>query len=137
MNRWMVSVAAAVATAVTAAHAHHSISTVYDSRRQVTIEGVVAKFELVNPHPFILMNVETGGNDAQQWRLEMDNRHELAAIGVTRTTFRPGDRIVVTGSLARAHPHSLYVLRLDRPLDGFRYEQIGQSPRISRPSIHQ
>jgi Family of unknown function (DUF6152) len=132
----MVSVAAAVATAVMA-HAHHSISIVYDSRRQVTIEGVVAKFELVNPHPFLLMDVGTGANDAQQWRLEMDNRHELAAIGVTPTTFRPGDRIVVTGSLARAHPHSLYVLRLDRPLDGFRYEQIGQSPRISRPSIHQ
>jgi Family of unknown function (DUF6152) len=130
MKRWMVSVAAAVATNGMAIDAHHSIATIYDSSRQVTIEGIVAKFHLVNPHPFLLVDVDDDAGVAQQWRLEMDNRHELAAIGVTPATFRRGDRVVVTGSLARAHPHGLYVLRLDRPLDGLRYEQIGQSPRI-------
>jgi hypothetical protein len=130
----MVSVAAVLATASMSAHAHHSISTVYDASRQVTIEGLVARFQLVNPHPFLLVDVTDAAGHAQQWRLEMDNRHELAAIGITSNTFKPGDRVVVTGSLARAHAQSLYVLRLDRPIDGFRYEQIGQSPRISRQS---
>jgi Family of unknown function (DUF6152) len=134
MKRWMVSVAAAVVTSGIGAVAHHSIAGVYDSSRQVTIEGVVAKFQLVNPHPFLLLDVGSGDGQAVRWRLEMDNRHELAAIGVTADTFRGDDRIVVTGSLARAHPHSLYVLRLDRPLDGLRYEQIGQTPRIYIPS---
>ena len=134
MKRWMVSVAAAIAISGMASHAHHSISSVYDSSRQVTIEGIVAKFQLVNPHPFLLIDVADGAGHAQQWRLEMDNRRELAEIGVTSNTFRPGDRVVVSGSLARAHPQSLYVLRLDRPIDGLRYEQIGQSPRIYNPS---
>jgi hypothetical protein len=130
MKRWMVAVAAAVATTGMALDAHHSIASVYDSSRQVTIEGIVAKFHLVYPHPFLLVDVENDARVPQQWRLEMDNRHELAEIGITPATFRPGDRVVVTGSLARAHPHGLYVLRLDRPLDGLRYEQVGQSPRI-------
>jgi hypothetical protein len=98
-----MAVAAALATAGMAADAHHSISAVYDSSKQVTIEGIVAKFQLVNPYPFLLVDVNDGAGHAQQWRLEMDNRHELAAIGVTSNTFKPGDRVVVTGSLARAH----------------------------------
>ena len=60
----------------------------------------------------------------------MDNRSELAAIGVTANTFKPGDRVVVTGSLARNEGQRMYLLRLDRAADGFWYEQVGQSPKI-------
>ena len=130
MKRWARSFAALIAISGTAAHAHHSISSVYDSSRQVTIEGVVAQFQLVNPHPFLIVDVTDAGGSLQRWRLEMDNRIELHAIGVTSSTFKPGDRVVVTGSLARTQGQRLYLLRLDRPLDGFWYEQVGQSPKI-------
>jgi hypothetical protein len=130
MKRWMVLLAAAVATTVVPAHSHHSISSVYDSSRRATVDGIVAQFLLVNPHPFLLIDVTDAAGQVQRWRLEMDNRRELADIGVTPNTFKPGDRVVVTGSLARTQPRSLYVLRLDRPVDGFWYEQVGQSPRI-------
>jgi hypothetical protein len=112
-----------------AAHAHHSISGVYDSSRQQRLEAVVAEFKFVNPHPFVIVTVEAAGG-AQSWRLEMDNRSELVAIGVTANTLKPGDRVVVKGSLARRQPQALYLLRLDRPADGFWYEQVGSSPRI-------
>ena len=134
MARGVLVFAAAIAISGMAAHAHHSISSVYDNSRQVTIDGIVAQFQLVNPHPFLFIDVKDGTGAARQWRVEMDNRGELAAIGVTANTFKLGDRIVVTGSLARTQPQSLYVLRLDRPADGFWYEQIGQSPRIRTPS---
>jgi hypothetical protein len=136
MKRWTLSLAAAIAISGIAPQAHHSISGVYDSRRQVTIEGIVAQFQLVNPHPFLFIDVtdDSGTGKAQRWQLEMDNRSELAAIGVTANTFKPGDRVVVSGSLARTQAQSLYLLRLDRPLDGFWYEQIGQSPRIRTPA---
>jgi hypothetical protein len=130
-----MSFAAAIAIGATAVHAHHSISSVYDSSRQVTIEGSVAQFQLVNPHPFLFIDVKDGAGEAQRWRLEMDNRGELAAIGVTANTFKPGDRVVVTGSLARTDAQRLYLLRLDRPVDGFWYQQVGQSPKIRTPDI--
>ena len=113
-----------------AARAHHSISAVYDSSKQQRVEGVVAEFQFVNPHPFVIVTVESGGATAP-WRLEMDNRFELAAIGVTADTLKPGDRVVATGSLGRTEAHRLYVRQLDRPADGFRYEQIGSRPRVS------
>ena len=124
----------------TTPHAHHAISSVYDSGHKVTLDGVVAQFQLVNPHPFLVIDVidardaRGGTGEAQSWRLEMDNLWELAAIGVTASTLRPGDRVRVSGSLARAHGQRLYLLRLDRPVDGFWYEQVGQSPRIGTSS---
>jgi len=120
---------AVVAISGARADAHHSISSVYDSSRQTNIEGIVAQFQLIYPHPFLLIDV-TDGATAQRWRLEMDNRSELVAIGVTANTLKPGDRVVVKGSLARTQPQALYILRLDRPADGVWYEQVGNSPRI-------
>jgi Family of unknown function (DUF6152) len=128
----LLSVAAAIAVSGVTAHGHHSISSVYDSARQATFEGIVAQFQLVNPHPFLLVDVTDRSGHVERWRLEMDNRSELVAVGVTKNTLKPGDRIVFKGSLARTQPQALYLLRLDRPADGFWYEQVGSSPRIRR-----
>jgi hypothetical protein len=122
--------AAALAISGRSTGAHHSISSVYDSSRQATIEGTVAQFQLINPHPFLIVDVTTRAGEVQRWRLEMDNRSELVEIGVTASTLKPGDRVVARGSLARTQPQALYLLRLDRPVDGFWYEQVGSSPRI-------
>jgi hypothetical protein len=121
---------ALAAVASPAAEAHHSISAVYDGSRQQRLEAVVAEFRFVNPHPFVIVTVDPGG---EQWRLEMDNRSELAGIGITGATLRPGDRVVVSGSVGRNEPRTLYIRQLDRPADGFRYEQVGSRPRINRP----
>jgi hypothetical protein len=129
MKRWILAVAVGIAISVLPTDAHHSISGAYDTRQQVTIEGIVTEFQFIHPHPFVTIDVGQGG-DSAQWRLEMDNRRELVQIGMTSDTLKQGDRIVVTGNPARAGRQSLYVRRLDRPADGFRYEQIGSRPRI-------
>ena len=104
----------------------------YDSTQNTTLEGVVAQFQFINPHPVVLVTVQrTAGTE--QWQMEMDNRRELTEIGFTETTLRPGDRIVVHGSPARREPRKLYIRRLDRPADGFGYEQIGTRPRVRFP----
>jgi hypothetical protein len=132
MMKWILSFAAALAMSAGVYHAHHSIAGAYDTNQQITIEGVVTQFQFVNPHPFLTMGVDNGGS-TQQWRLEMDNRNELTQVGMTSETLRQGDRVVVTGSPSRGQAQSLYIRRLDRPADGFRYEQIGSSPRVRLP----
>jgi hypothetical protein len=130
----MLSCAAAIALMGVATHAHHSIASIYDSSRQATIEGIVARFQFVHPHPFLLIDVKDGDGRSLPWRLEMDNLNELVEIGVKADTLKPGDRVVIRGSLARKQPQSLYLRRLDRPADGFWYEQLGQSPTIGSSS---
>jgi hypothetical protein len=134
VRRWILAFAGAIAIPGMVVNAHHSIAAVYDTSRQVTVEGVVTAFRFVNPHPYLMMEVKDAGGGTPQWRLEIDNRSELVAIGVTRETWKSGDWIMVTGSPARHERHSLYVRRLDRPADGLRYEQVGSSPRIRGPS---
>jgi len=126
-----------VAVCGVVAHAHHSIAAVYDDGQRVTIEGVVTQFRFVNPHPYVMMEIKDDNGKAQQWKLEMDNRWELVEIGFDSMTLKPGDRIVVTGGPAREQRQSLYIRKLERPADGFSYQQIGQRPSIgsttSRP----
>ena len=126
-----IAVALAAAVACFPAAAHHSLGAVYDATQRHRIEGVVAEFQFINPHPFVIVTVAGEGGE-ETWRLEMDNRFELARIGVTESTLQPGDRVIVSGSLGRNEPRILYIRRLDRPADGFRYEQVGSQPRVSR-----
>jgi hypothetical protein len=131
MLRWIASAVVAVALAAATATAHHSIAGYYDETRQVNLDGVITQFQFVNPHPFLFIDVKDGDR-AAQWRLEMDNRGELVAVGMTAETLKPGDRVVVRGSPGRTQPQTAYIRRLDRPVDGFRYEQVGFSPKISQ-----
>jgi hypothetical protein len=120
-------------TTAAAAAGHHSIAGMYDAARNTTLEGVVAQFQFINPHPVLVVDIRRGGA-TEQWQMEMDNRRELSQIGFTETTLKPGDRVVVHGSPARREAQRLYIRRLERPSDGFGYEQIGTSPRIRRPT---
>ena len=128
--RWAVGAAGALLAA--SALSHHSISSMYDNGRQRTFEARVAEFQFVNPHPYLVVaaDPDTAGAE-QRYKLEMDNRHELVDIGITATTFKAGDRVVVTGSVSRTDPNNLYLWRLDRAADGLRYEQIGFDPHLS------
>ena len=87
LQRW-------VRTGTAAAHAHHSIANAYDSKRQETVEGTVSEFRFVNPHPVLIIAVAADGAEPDLWELEMDNRNELAAIGIKADTWRPGQRVV-------------------------------------------
>jgi hypothetical protein len=105
---------------------HHSIAGMYDNQRPVTIDGVVTQFQFVSPHPYLdLRDART----SQTWRFEMDSRGELARRGMDEQTLQPGDRLVVTGSLARREANRAYIERLQRPADGYGYEQVRNSPR--------
>jgi hypothetical protein len=108
---------------------HHSIAAAYDRNKPVKLDAIVVEFAMVQPHPFLVVEVKSGGG-AMRWRGELDNRHELVAIGMTADTLKPGDRVILSGNTGRTQPQSLYVYRLDRPADGFWYEQVGMSPRI-------
>ena len=130
MRRWVSLLALGLLAAGGPAAAHHAISAIYDSSKRVTVEGAVREFQFINPHPFLVIEVGEGGKTLE-WRLEMDNRYELIDEGMSADTLKRGDRVVASGNLSRSNPQGMYVMRLDRPSDGFRYEQIGASPRVS------
>lgn len=127
----LLTAVAAISVLAAAADAHHSIAGMYDQSRRVTLDGVISQYQFVNPHPFVMVDVLSSGT-TQSWKAELDNRWELMEVGMSATTFKAGDRVMISGSPGRDRAPLLYVWRLERPADGFLYEQIGTSPRVSR-----
>lgn len=109
--------------------AHHYLYSTYDAEKRLSIEGTVATFRFVPAHPILEIDVTRDGR-AERWRLEMDNHFELVAIGIKADTLKAGDRVTAQGSAAKDGSRALYLRSLERPSDGFLYEQVGSSPRV-------
>jgi hypothetical protein len=127
--RRLAASAVILSLAIATLGAHHAIGAIYDASRPVTLEGSVSGVRFAPPHPFVEIDVERGGKP-QRWRLELDNHFELVGVGMTADTLKAGDKVTVTGSSARNGDRSVYVRSLERPADGFVYEQVGSSPRV-------
>ena len=102
------------------ASAHHSFNAVYDVSREVTIEGKLVQFLYRNPHSWVHVEVAVPGGEAQRWAVEWGGSGQLAGQGVTRTTLKIGDTVVISGDPSRtAGDYKLKMNSLRRTSDGF------------------
>ena len=129
VRTWTMGVAAALIVGGVAAQAHHSVAGAYDRNREATIYGAISEFRFVSPHPMVTVTE----SDGQSWLFELDNLREFRFIGFTASDLKVGDRIVVRGWLARREAKQLYAMHLERPIDGFGFEQVGSRPRLLDP----
>ena len=81
--------------------AHHSFSAEYDSKKQVTLKGIVTKVEWMNPHVYFYLDVKDDSGNITNWALEMGPPNGLERSGWTRNTMKVGDEVIVEGTLAK------------------------------------
>lgn len=104
--------------------AHHDPRPAYDESARRTVEGSVISLTLKNPHSFMQIGVKAPGQPEVRYELEWNGADDLRRSGVLPTTFRSGDRIVVTGQPGRGtSDRRLRVTMLKRPRDGFVWAQ--------------
>jgi hypothetical protein len=108
---------------VGAVGAHHSIDADFTPGSAVTINVVVTDFRFINPHPYVRANELGSAGETTEWMLMLDDRWEMVEAGFTRSTFQPGDELVVTGRPSRREPNTLYVRVMERPSDRFVYQE--------------
>lgn len=102
------------------ASAHHSFNAVYDVSNEVTIEGKLVQFLYRNPHSWVHVEVTTPTGEVQRWAVEWGGTGQLAGQGVTRTTLKIGDIVVISGDPSRtAGDYKLKMNTLRRTSDGF------------------
>jgi len=100
--KFVVSMASLLLLAVVPVLAHHSFAAEYDSTKPVTLKGTVVKFDWVNPHSRLYMEVkDEATGKTVQWELETGNVTTLQRRGWRRDTLKPGDAIIVTGFRAK------------------------------------
>jgi Family of unknown function (DUF6152) len=104
MKSTALSVAAVlvgVSLAVVPLAAHHSFSAEYDSKKPVTLKGIVTKVEWNNPHVYFYLDVTDDSGSVTNWALEMGPPNGLERSGWTRNTMKVGDEVIVEGTLAK------------------------------------
>ena len=84
-----------------AVSAHHSFGGEFDNSIAVTLQGVVASVEMVNPHSFIYLDVKTDGA-VQRWALEGPGPRQVLRRGLELTFLKAGDELGACGYLARS-----------------------------------
>ena len=125
MKRTIVVLIAGLAllTGSRQALAHHSFSAEYDSTQKIEITGVVTEFVWRNPHSFMKVDVTDKDGATKTWTLEWGSISQLGQYSITRTSIKPGDKIVITGQAARdqAAPRML-IETVKRPADGWEWK---------------
>jgi hypothetical protein len=98
--RWMM-LGFGVLLAVAPAIAHHSFAAEYDSKKPVTLKGIVTKVDWMNPHVYFYLDVKDDAGNVNNWALEMGPPTLLAKAGWNRNTMKVGDEVIVQGILAK------------------------------------
>ena len=84
------------------ASAHHSFGAEFDQNAPIKLDGNVIKFEWVNPHSWIhidVVNAKTGQHE--QWKVEGGAPSALLRRGWNRNSLPPGTHIIVSAFRAR------------------------------------
>jgi len=103
--------------------AHHSFSAEYDSTQKIELDGVVTQFVWRNPHSFMKIDVMEKDGTMKSWALEWGSTGQLSQAQITRTSLKPGDRILVTGEPARdPSAPRLLITTVKRPSDGWEWK---------------
>ena len=85
----------------TNAIAHHSFAAEFDSEKPVTLKGTVVKWEMVNPHGWITVDVNGSAGEKVRWMVETSNPNGLMRLGWTKNSLKPGDQITVEAYRAK------------------------------------
>lgn len=122
MRRILLSMSIGSLVAVVPASAHHSFSAYYFEEQSITLEGVVQEFQYRSPHAILVFTAPDASGRTQTFAAEWSNPRRLSGQGITASTLKPGDVVIVTGSPGRtASEHKVHLKGIRRPADGWNW----------------
>lgn len=104
MKLRLAGLVAAAAVSVGALWAHHSVTAVFDTSKQISVTGELTNIDWVNPHIFLyLKGKPSTGGDVKEWKIEGGPPAWYRRANVTKATFtkRLGQQITIDGYPAK------------------------------------
>jgi Family of unknown function (DUF6152) len=90
-----------VALLVMPALAHHSAIAEYDLEKPVKVAGTVTRVEWSNPHIWFYVDVKSSDGTVINWGFSGGAPGVLQRRGISRTSMKIGDQVVVQGFRAK------------------------------------
>ena len=79
------------------AQAHHAFAAEYDANKPLTLVGILAKIEWVNPHGWIHIDTKEKDGTVKHWTVETANPNQLVNHGLKKADFVDGMSLTVKG----------------------------------------
>jgi hypothetical protein len=81
--------------------AHHAFAAEFDGNKPLKLKGTVTKWEQINPHSWIHLDVKNADGSITPWMVEGGSPNALYRMGFTRDSLPVGTVIVVEGYQAK------------------------------------
>lgn len=95
--------------------AHHGNSA-YDLGKTVTVTGTVTKWQVINPHSGIWIEVKDAQGNVQVWSGEFGGALDLyRRLRWNKDTFKLGDQVTLTGNPAKNGSYAIYTRKVILP----------------------
>ncbi|MBI2188424.1 MAG: hypothetical protein HYU37_15085 [Acidobacteria bacterium] len=114
--RALAACGAAVLVASSVA-AHHFVP--QESDKTVRIAGTVTKFQMINPHSRLFLEVRDASGSVTVWEIELGSIGALTSRGWTRDLVKPGDVVTVEAILWKGRANAAVARDIQVP-DGRR-----------------
>jgi hypothetical protein len=114
MNRKLALSLIAALVATCSLWAHHSVTAVFDTSKQIVVSGELTDVEWVNPHIFLHMKAKTPTAPVQEWKIEGGPPAWYRRVNVNKATFskRVGQQVTINGYPSKDSAPYGYMLKI-------------------------
>ena len=85
--------------------AHHAFSAEFDQNKPLKLKGTVTKWEVVNPHSWIHIDVKAADGSVVPWMIEGGSPNSLYRAGFTKDSLPAGTEILVDAYQSKDGEH--------------------------------
>ena len=96
--------------------AHHSVAG-YDSKKEISLRGVIVEYNWRNPHVFVIWDVKDESGQVVQWTGELSSPTTMMQVGMRKDSLKKGDEVIITANPSKTG-NLLGVIRKITTADG-------------------
>lgn len=93
------------------AFAHHGTAN-YETTKSISVTGIVADFNFVNPHVEVFVDVKDRDGKVTKWQGELTSPNHLARSGWHKDTLKHGNVITISGFPTKSGTPEIWIQKI-------------------------